>query len=174
MSVLKGRKDRIVTTMCGSCNPEQNTLLYEWINSTKLACVSNLKPQGVKRKFTLKFKSNDDAVEYRKKFTKVDLANMGKEVRKEMYGKISKRQKISTNSRIDLNDHTVENMDGGESLFTICNMFCCKDVTHDITSKADSEVFELFLNSMKGLKIKDVFSYVLHKVYIRSMIIQCT
>ena len=80
----------------------------------------------------VKLKSNNDAVRYTKKFTKVDLANMGKNVWKEIYGNISKRQKISTNCRIDLNNHTVEDMDGGGSLFTICNMFCCKNICTNI------------------------------------------
>ena len=44
-------------------------------------------------------------------------------------------------------------------------MFCCKNIMHEITAEPDSEVFGLFLNSMKGLKIKDVFLYVLHKAY---------
>ena len=81
----------------------------------------------------------------------------------------AKRQK----SIVDLENHAEGKVKNGGCLYTCCNLFCCKDViqSKDVEqdaigiTEAGKKEFGLFLKAMKGLSMKDVFVYVLKKVY---------
>ena len=86
----------------------------------------------------------------------------------------AKRQK----SIVDLENHAEGEAKNGGRLYMCCNLFCCKDVIQSkdvewgaigITEVGKKE-FGLFLKAMKGLSMKDVFVYVLKKVYTVSVL----
>ena len=169
LGLLKARKDKILLTMCGACYPEQNSTLYEWVNSTDHSYVARGGMGGVPTQFVEKIKDDGmDVVQY----TQRDLAHFNDNGRSVISGIISSKNKeaeVAKKQKImpDFKKYVVNEVEDGARWFTYCNLFCCKDVVPDFNpdSTPCSKEFRRFLDAMRGLSMKDVFLYVLQKQY---------
>ncbi len=177
MKVLKSKKDGILTSTCGCCYPEQNNILYNWLNEAEVKYVQNAGQPGTKKQFVLKIKW-DSVAANDVKFTKVDLWHMDREDQLKMAKYFLRNTWDSEHAKrrkriVALEDRVVGEVENGGRFFTCCNLFCCKDVIRSEFVEQDASVvtdagkteFGLFLKAMKGLSMKDVFMYVLKKVY---------